>query len=181
MEIDKKIAYEYVLKNERDPVMGGWVCDKDDPGGETYNGISRVNWPSWEGWQIIDNIKKSFDVAELQQNKAFQAKLDNDKSLQDYCFKFYDDNFMCKILPMSKIDEHYKQTIFILVLDTCVNIGLQAGLKIAESCSFASGEIFISEFLLSKIAYYISVVKKHQKSEKYFYGWILRTLNENKI
>jgi hypothetical protein len=184
MEIDKKIAYDYVLKNEREPAYGGWLCDKDDPGGETYNGISRASWALWEGWQIIDNIKKSFGSSDLQHNKDFQIQLDTNKSLQDYCFKFYDDNFMCKILAdnfISKIDENYKQSVFILVLDTCVNIGLQTGLKIAESCSFVSPEIFIAEFLLSKIAYYIAVVKKHQKSEKFFYGWILRTLNEKKL
>lgn len=36
---------------------GGWVCHKDDPGGETYNGIARVHNPAWSGWQIIDAIK----------------------------------------------------------------------------------------------------------------------------
>lgn len=26
-----------------------------DPGGQTYMGISRVYWPDWPGWEIIDN------------------------------------------------------------------------------------------------------------------------------
>lgn len=28
--------------------------DRLDPGGQTYSGISRVYWPEWEGWPIID-------------------------------------------------------------------------------------------------------------------------------
>lgn len=26
-----------------------------DKGGETYMGISRVYWPSWAGWPVIDD------------------------------------------------------------------------------------------------------------------------------
>ena len=34
---------------------GGYVNHPVDPGGETYRGISRVYYPDWWGWQIIDN------------------------------------------------------------------------------------------------------------------------------
>jgi lysozyme family protein len=42
----KKII-EFTLRNE-----GYYVNDKDDSGGETYRGISRVNFPKWAGWAI---------------------------------------------------------------------------------------------------------------------------------
>lgn len=32
---------------------GGWCNDPKDPGGETYCGISRKNWPQWPGWAVI--------------------------------------------------------------------------------------------------------------------------------
>ena len=49
-----KQAYNITMKNE-----GGYVNDVRDLGGETYKGISRVFWPHWEGWKIIDNAKKT--------------------------------------------------------------------------------------------------------------------------
>jgi len=35
-------------------IEGYHINDKDDPGGETYRGISRVYFPSWPGWAVID-------------------------------------------------------------------------------------------------------------------------------
>ena len=36
---------------------GGHVKHPNDPGGETYCGISRRRWPNWEGWAEIDKRK----------------------------------------------------------------------------------------------------------------------------
>lgn len=33
---------------------GGYSDHELDPGGKTYRGISRVYWPNWPGWEIID-------------------------------------------------------------------------------------------------------------------------------
>lgn len=42
-------ALELTLANE-----GGYANDADDPGGETYCGISRRHHPDWSGWPLID-------------------------------------------------------------------------------------------------------------------------------
>lgn len=42
-------AFEQTMGHE-----GGYSNDPDDPGGETYWGISRVHHPSWGGWRKID-------------------------------------------------------------------------------------------------------------------------------
>lgn len=49
---DFKAAIGYILQNE-----GGYVNDPDDLGGETYRGISRKNFPNWDGWATIDSNK----------------------------------------------------------------------------------------------------------------------------
>lgn len=36
---------------------GGYAKVEGDRGGETYAGISRVSWPSWQGWAIVDAHK----------------------------------------------------------------------------------------------------------------------------
>ena len=41
---------------------GGYSFDRMDPGGETYMGISRVYWQSWEGWEILDKLKEKGTV-----------------------------------------------------------------------------------------------------------------------
>ena len=47
-----KKAYNATLIHE-----GGHGNDPEDAGGETYKGISRVYYPRWTGWKIIDNSK----------------------------------------------------------------------------------------------------------------------------
>jgi lysozyme family protein len=36
---------------------GGYSDTKGDRGGETYKGITRKNFPDWDGWSIIDKHK----------------------------------------------------------------------------------------------------------------------------
>ena len=50
-------AFEKTMGHE-----GGYSNDPDDPGGETYRGISRVHHPTWAGWEVLDNTRlKKFD------------------------------------------------------------------------------------------------------------------------
>ena len=45
-------AYKIVHGHE-----GGYANTPGDKGGETYQGISRVSWPNWPGWAIVDATK----------------------------------------------------------------------------------------------------------------------------
>ena len=44
-----KEAFSRTMKHE-----GKYNFDGLDKGGETFMGISRVYWPSWPGWQLVD-------------------------------------------------------------------------------------------------------------------------------
>lgn len=45
---------EFLLALERTLRWEGRYSDSpQDPGGETYCGISRRNWPEWEGWALV--------------------------------------------------------------------------------------------------------------------------------
>jgi len=49
-------AKPYVLHNE-----GGYVNDIHDiGGGETYCGISRKNFPNWDGWATVDKEQRKY-------------------------------------------------------------------------------------------------------------------------
>ncbi len=50
MESKFRVAFEKTMGHE-----GGYSNDPDDPGGETYRGISRVHHPDWDGWDYFPN------------------------------------------------------------------------------------------------------------------------------
>jgi lysozyme family protein len=63
---------------------GGWVNAPNDRGGETYRGISRVNWPNWPGWELIDEEKV---------REGFPGRLVGMSSLAELVIGFYQVNF----------------------------------------------------------------------------------------
>lgn len=72
-----QLAHPFVVKNE-----GGYVFNKSDTGGETYQGVSRNNFPNWQGWAIVDSHKplKRGDIIDSPE-------------LHDMLEKFYKQNF----------------------------------------------------------------------------------------
>jgi lysozyme family protein len=92
---------------------GGYVNDKDDPGQETFRGISRVSWPAWEGWKLIDTVKKTLGTSAVTIDRTFE----NDKKMENLVDSFYKVNFWDKINP--QIPDLLRQKIF----DTMVNVG----------------------------------------------------------
>ena len=72
-------AITKVLENE-----GSYSSNPSDPGGETYCGISRVSWPNWSGWAIIDTYKG---------DPGFPKNLPTVSGLSDLVKSFYLTNF----------------------------------------------------------------------------------------
>lgn len=48
-------CYPIIKENE-----GGWVLDPEDPGGETFRGVTRRDWPWLAMWSHIDAAKDNF-------------------------------------------------------------------------------------------------------------------------
>jgi lysozyme family protein len=63
-------------------IEGEYSTDRLDPGGQTYMGISRVYWPQWTGWVVIDEWLL-----------AGKPKMD----MRPYVEDFYYQNFWCRI------------------------------------------------------------------------------------
>lgn len=101
---------------------GGYVDDPDDAGGETYLGISRRYNPKWNGWIIIDNIKKQFGT------KGITSRLKKDTALTDSAKSFYKKNYW-DVLFLDKIKN---QEVAHCLFDTCVNCGKTAAIKFAQ-------------------------------------------------
>lgn len=109
------ISYKKTNINE-----GGFVDDPSDSGGMTYSGISRVNFPHWEGWKEIDELKEKVS--------NFPACLKLSEDLPQMIEKFYKENFWNKING----DEIPSQELANDIYDASVNMGVHAALELLK-------------------------------------------------
>lgn len=169
-------ALKKTLLNE-----GGYVNDPDDPGGETYKGVARAMHSKWDGWTIVDALKKQSGFpSNMEKNGELQSKVEN----------FYKVNFWDKVQGDDITDEHVAFAIF----DFAVNAGVGTSAVLAQRVVDADPdgvigpgsvarinatdpEFFLASFTVAKIARYIGIVNKRPTSRKYFFGWVSRALN----
>jgi len=109
MKPDFDIAFLKTMKNE-----GGYSNRKNDVGGETVWGISRVYHPGWSGWAEIDRLKKDFPGFYIERVKAPTSKLFEMIKL------FYREQFWNRFLGDMLTDQRLANEIF----DTAVNMGV---------------------------------------------------------
>lgn len=172
---DFKTAIVPTLKAE-----GGYVCDPDDPGGETYQGISRVHNSKWPGWVTIDLAKNRSD---------FPANLSDNSNLHQQVLDLYERDYWDKICGDEIEDQDIAESIF----DFAVNAGPRTSAKLAQITvgAEADGVIgpealkkinaddkrgFLATFTLAKIGRYVNICEKRHDSRKFFYGWVKRSL-----
>lgn len=93
---------------------GGYVNDPSDSGGETYRGISRNNFPKWEGWRLID--------------VNYHLMLDKNTELQGLVVDFYRQNFW-------QYDGINDQQVADKVFDLSVNVGKVHAIKILQQAA----------------------------------------------
>ena len=172
---------------------GKYANDKDDPGGETYKGISRNMNKDFEGWGIIDNLRG---------NRNFPGVLEGINLLQTYVMDFYKINYWDKFLG-DKLGEKSGLEMF----DQSVNLGtgraiehiqrslnilnnrqkLYADVKVDgamgnitlgayQNCCSKQGEnLLVNVLNMFQGKYYIELMEKKEVFEK-FYGLFKRVL-----
>lgn len=177
---DFNLALPKILDHE-----GKYVNDSDDPGGETYIGVARKIHSKWNGWTIIDMLKRQ---------SGFPSNLDKDAELQQEVVDFYRINFWDRING----DQIENQFVAESILDFSVNAGMGTSSSLAQivvgvKCDGVIGkdsiaainsfdvDHFLAAFTVAKIARYVNIVKKRPTSRKYFYGWVLRALGGQEL
>lgn len=176
---------------------GGWVCDPNDPGGETAHGITRPNWPQWSGWALVDTAKKKAGVpsnnkATITQIKKLNTLLWADDTYKAAVVSFYKQNYWDKVRGDEFTDIQVAHSIF----DFAVNAGVGAAIKVAKVAAHLNADTatlddnslhdicvmpsdyFLARFTLGKIARYAGICEKRPTSKVYFYGWVSRALRE---
>ena len=112
-------AYKITNNNE-----GGYSNNPYDSGGETYAGISRNNWPNWEGWSHIDEIKTRWDSIK-NINTAIQI---SPYPFPAWIQQFYKQNFWDPL----QLDSVNDQQIANAVYDFGVNAGIDRSAKFIQ-------------------------------------------------
>lgn len=80
-------AQAYLIGRDNE---GGYSNIKGDRGGETYAGISRVSFPRWKGWSLIDEYKKKYG---LRQGEKISGTWSKALELEEAIYYFYKYNF----------------------------------------------------------------------------------------
>jgi type VI secretion system secreted protein VgrG len=105
---------------------GGYANDPADSGGETYRGISRRNFPHWEGWSIIDDIKRNNPK---NFKKIINNLVNSNPSINEMVEFFYRENFWDGFRGDYTTDQKIANFLF----DARVNMGANRPIKYLQA------------------------------------------------
>jgi lysozyme family protein len=148
-------AIKLIIDNE-----GGYVWDKDDPGGETNFGISKRAYPN-------------LDIKNLTQEEA-EAIYFN-----DYWLKMRLDGFNNSLLQLHLFDEGVNSgigtaSILLQQILGVVSDGIIGVITIYTANSYSDQKELTDNYIAARKSYYNAIVKKTPSEIKYLEGWIQR-------
>jgi lysozyme family protein len=177
-------ALEFTLKDE-----GGYSNNPADPGGETYKGISRHYWPTWQGWQFVAASKAGL-ILDQAGIKKLDALLEQNRVLQQAVSNFYRKNFW-----NPRYEYIVSQSIATKIFNEAVNLGVEAvrclqqalvavGYPISIDGQFGGETIravnlvqaaeLIPKFSEALSSYYIAEAEKTPAKKVFLAGWLKR-------
>jgi len=159
---------------------GGYVNDPVDRGGETYQGISRKNWPDWEGWLQIDSIK-------LKDPHDLPKALSESRSLSALVAAFYREEFW-------EYDPVGDQSVASKLFDMAVNMGskqahryAQRILEVTPDGKFGPRTLaalnavdparLLFELRVASAIHYVDIMLRDSTQAKYKNGWLRRAIS----
>ena len=157
----------------------GGYADKKIDGHETYRGITRDNFPSWKGWDIIDSYKP------LKHNQIIKnTRLENE--VRQFYFKhFYQPlkiNELKNLLTSGQlfamgVNSGLKNAVKLLqkAINKVYNVKIAVdGIIGKNTLSYANGSkaIQIGKEMINQCnAYYEAIVRKKPSNKKFLKGW----------
>ncbi len=108
-------AFDRTMRHE-----GEYSDDRKDMGGETFRGISRIYWPGWSGWPIVDRYKKDLNLTGFKKS-----------GIIDMVKSFYRINFWYRIQgdQLATISSEVAYEVF----DTAVNLDVPDAVKFLQT------------------------------------------------
>lgn len=127
------VAFNLTEKNEGKNI---WTKITGDNGGETWSGISRKANPTWDGWNIIDQIQSKKNGQKISTDALEASKQ------QLYRTKYWDTIWGNKIKNQKVANDLY---------DTSVNMGPNTSIRLMERQFKLKETGRMSEELLNKL------------------------------
>ncbi|MCD4829633.1 MAG: hypothetical protein K8R90_09435 [Candidatus Cloacimonetes bacterium] len=167
---------------------GGYAHDPADPGGETWQGVSRRAHPDWEGWPRVDACKRQ---------PGFPGNLAN-AGLTPLVRLFYRENYWLPLLAERWASQPLAQAVFdaavhgglrtaIRRLQRCLNLLLptsalhidgvvgQHTLKaIEQALARDRGEDLLHAYLSLRLASLLQLAERRPASKRFVRGWLRR-------
>lgn len=157
------------------PFEGGYSNHGADKGGETYAGITRINYPHWAGWGIVDRNQP------LKQGQVIE-----DERLKGMVESFYLDQYWYKV----KGDKINNQSIANMLFDWQINSGYHAakalqkvvgevadgiiGPKTLAAVNAGCQEQIFNQFKGLRIKFYEDIVRRNESQRVFLKGWLNR-------
>jgi lysozyme family protein len=157
---------------------GGYSNHSNDRHGETYAGITRVNFPAWPAWFIIDKNKP-----------LKQGQIIRDERLKGMIEAFYLDKYWYKVQG----DKINNQAIAEMLFDWTVNSGYHAakalqkvvgevadgviGPKTLAAVNAGCQEQIFTQFNELRIKFYNDIVIRNESQRVFLKGWLNRTMS----
>lgn len=143
---------------------GIYDLDRDDPGLETFRGISRVYHPEWAGWPIIDAIKKTITPTVENMRGALQ----HHQELEALAKDFYRTTYWNPIRLNEVVDGRIAAELF----DQAVNLGrsraivhLQEALNALNRDGKTYDDVLVDGEIGEKTLY---TLREYVRTEKYY-------------
>lgn len=172
---DFSIAYSRTMH-----VEGGYDNNPNDPGGETFKGVSRIYNPDWKGWAIIDQIKSTHP-------HNLDAALNADAGLLQQIMEYYKVNYW----DVNNTDLINDQQLASQIFDTAVNCGIgtaarllqeaagvtadrQIGPVTLNAVNSASTEALYNKFLDLRKQYYLNLISARPALALFEKSWMSR-------
>lgn len=103
-------------------IEAGYSNDVHDLGGETYAGLTRRDWPNWDGWKTIDSFKGQ---------PKFISIINSSQQLKDSVKQLFKANYWDTI----KGDLINDQQVASQVFDTAINMGVGTASKMLQNAA----------------------------------------------
>ena len=170
---------------------GGWCNIENDPGGETYKGISRVYHPDWAGWEIVDRLKDDEDFPNCLEINLELSRMVNGLYLEKYWEKMRLGELDSQMMADSVFDYAVHKGVFRSgkMLQETVNSMVPEEDEIAEDGIMGPitieavnevckdyEEVLLIEFNAWRVYGYFKSCAYKPRKRVFLKGWVMRAL-----
>lgn len=165
---------------------GVYSNDPDDPGGETFRGVSRRHHPDWPGWALVDAAKAS--------GPGWEFDLDRDPRMRGLLEDFYRERFWgpsrAEALPFPigervfDLDVNTGRGAEILQavlrgLNENVSIDGAIGPQTLEAVGRVDSRLLFDALQGGHACYYVGLIAARPEKRRFRRGWLERAFSEH--